>query len=34
MTLEQFCPQARALRFSAILKHLRLDSWRAACPSP
>jgi hypothetical protein len=34
MTLEQFCPQARALRFSAILKHLRLDSWRAACPPP
>jgi hypothetical protein len=34
ITLDQFCPQARALRFSAILKHLKLDSWREACPAP
>ncbi len=31
MTLEQFCPQANALRFSAILKHRDLDAWMQSC---
>ncbi|MEY9849944.1 endo alpha-1,4 polygalactosaminidase [Streptacidiphilus sp. MAP5-3] len=26
-----FCPQARRLRFSAMLKHLALDAWRDPC---
>jgi hypothetical protein len=26
-----FCPAARRLRFSAMLKHLSLDAWRQAC---
>ncbi len=32
ITLDDFCPQAQALGFSAILKHRDLDSWRRACP--
>ncbi len=31
-TLDQFCPQAKALRFSAILKNRDLDAWRQGCP--
>jgi hypothetical protein len=30
--LNQVCPQAGALRFSAILKHRDLDAWRRDCP--
>ena len=30
--LEDFCPQARSLGFSAILKNRDLDAWRQACP--
>ena len=26
-----FCPQAKAMRFSAMLKHLLLDAFREAC---
>jgi hypothetical protein len=32
ITRDDFCPQARILRFSAILKHRDLDAWRQACP--
>jgi Glycoside-hydrolase family GH114 len=32
ITLGQFCPKAATLRFSAILKHRRLDAWRQTCP--
>ena len=32
ITLEQFCPQARAMNISAILKNRDLDAWREACP--
>ena len=32
MTLEQFCPEAQALNFNAILKNRDLDAWREACP--
>jgi hypothetical protein len=32
ITLDEFCPQAGILRFSAILKHRGLDAWRRACP--
>ena len=32
ITTAQFCPQARTLHFSAILKHRELDAWREACP--
>ena len=32
ITLEQFCPQARAMNISAILKNRDLDGWREACP--
>jgi hypothetical protein len=32
ITPADFCPQAAALRFSAILKHRDLDAWRQACP--
>jgi hypothetical protein len=32
ITLDDFCPQAKLLRFSAILKHHDLDAWRQACP--
>ena len=31
MTLDKFCPQAKATRFSAILKHLDLGVYREAC---
>jgi len=31
ITLDEFCPQAQALRFSAILKHRHLDAYQAAC---
>jgi len=30
--LQDFCPQARTLGFSAILKNRELDAYRAACP--
>ncbi|MDW8031733.1 MAG: endo alpha-1,4 polygalactosaminidase, partial [Candidatus Bipolaricaulota bacterium] len=30
-TLEEFCPQANALRFSAILKNRQLDAWMQSC---
>lgn len=30
--LDQVCPQAGVLRFSAILKDRDLDAWRRACP--
>ncbi|GIV98029.1 MAG: endo alpha-1,4 polygalactosaminidase [Herpetosiphonaceae bacterium] len=33
IVLDQFCPQARQLRFSAILKRRDLDAWRQACLS-
>jgi hypothetical protein len=32
MTTTQFCPQANAMNFSAILKHRDLDAWREGCP--
>lgn len=32
ITPAQFCPQAQALRFSAILKHRDLDAYRVGCP--
>ena len=32
MTLERFCADARALGFSAILKHRDLDVYRESCP--
>jgi hypothetical protein len=32
MTTAQFCPQANAMNFSAILKHRDLDAWREGCP--
>jgi hypothetical protein len=31
ITLDEFCPQAKALRIQAILKHRNLDAWRQAC---
>lgn len=31
ITLEEFCPQAKALGIQAILKHRDLDAWRQAC---
>ena len=31
MTTDQFCPQANAMNFNAILKHRNLDAWRQAC---
>jgi hypothetical protein len=31
LTLEQFCPQANAFNFNAILKHRDLDAWRETC---
>ena len=30
--LEDFCPQAQALQFSAILKRRNLDAYREGCP--
>jgi len=32
ITLDDFCPQAKALKFSAIFKNRDLDAWRQACP--
>lgn len=32
ITLDDFCPQAAALKFSAILKNRDLDAYREACP--
>jgi hypothetical protein len=32
ITLDEFCPQAKALGIQAILKHRNLDAWRRACP--
>lgn len=32
MSLDQFCPQARAMNINAILKNRDLDAWREACP--
>jgi hypothetical protein len=32
ITLDEFCPRARALGIQAILKHRELDAWRQACP--
>jgi hypothetical protein len=32
ITLDAFCPPARALGIQAILKHRELDAWRQACP--
>ncbi len=32
ITLAQFCPQAKSMRFNAILKHRELDAWRQTCP--
>jgi len=32
ITLDQFCPRAKALGIQAILKHRNLDAWRQACP--
>jgi len=31
ITTTQFCPQANAMNFNAILKHRELDAWRQAC---
>ncbi|WP_148714026.1 endo alpha-1,4 polygalactosaminidase [Chitinolyticbacter meiyuanensis] len=28
----QFCPQAKQLKFSGVLKRRNLDAWRVACP--
>ncbi len=32
VSLEDICPQAKALGFSVILKHRNLDAYREACP--
>jgi endo-alpha-1,4-polygalactosaminidase (GH114 family) len=32
ITRGKFCPKAKTLRFSAILKHRNLDAWRRTCP--
>ncbi len=32
ITLDDFCPQAAALKFSAILKNRSLDAYRETCP--
>lgn len=32
ITLDEFCPQARDLRISAILKHVALDAYIEMCP--
>ncbi len=34
ITLDDFCPQARALNFQAVLKNRELDAWRGSCPVP
>ena len=31
-SLDQFCPQAKAMQFSAVLKNRELDAYREACP--
>jgi len=31
ITLDEFCPQAKALGIQALLKHRNLDAWRMAC---
>jgi len=32
LTADQFCPQAKPLKLSAIQKHLNLDAFRIGCP--
>ncbi len=32
ITLEEICPQARAMHFNVILKHRSLDAYRETCP--
>jgi hypothetical protein len=32
ITLDDFCPQAKTLKFSAIFKNCDLDAWRQTCP--
>jgi hypothetical protein len=32
ITLGDFCPQAKVLKYSAILKNRDLDAWRQTCP--
>jgi hypothetical protein len=32
ITLDEFCPLAKTMKFSAILKNRELDSYREACP--
>ncbi len=32
ITLDQFCPRAKAMKISAILKNRNLDAYREACP--
>ena len=32
IALDQFCPQAKMLNFSVILKHRDLDAWLKVCP--
>jgi len=32
IALDQFCPQAKAMKISAILKNCNLDAYREACP--
>jgi hypothetical protein len=32
ITLDEYCPQALDLNFSAMHKHRDLDAWRSACP--
>jgi hypothetical protein len=31
-TTAGFCPTARTLSFSGLLKHRNLDAWRQTCP--
>lgn len=31
IALDQFCPQAKAMKISAILKNRKLDAYREAC---
>ena len=33
ISLEEFCPEAREMKFSAILKNRDLDAWREGCPA-
>jgi hypothetical protein len=32
LTPDQFCPQAKTMGFSSLVKHLNLDAYRVACP--